>query len=166
MFDFKGEEAIKIPEMEMKDLNNIIFKDMNAGKVCDIYMLTVEHLRHAGEKARKNILNLVNDLINNIYYFTCPQVKQELSSVVFKGKKKLTTASSSYRRITVTPQIGSILDRYLDPAAEKIFREVQSPDQFGFTKEISYFMGAHSAVMPMYLINLGSDAGRHSTHAV
>ena len=61
---------------------------------------------------------------------------------MFKGKKKLTTASSSYRRITVTPQIGSILDRYLDPAAEKIFREVQSPDQFGFTKEMSYLMGA------------------------
>ena len=42
----------------------------------------------------------------------------------------------------MTPQIGSILDRYIDPIAEGIFRPVQSPDQYGFTKNISYLMGA------------------------
>ena len=142
IFDFKGDEAIKIPEMQMKDLNKIIFKDMKANKACDIYLLTVEHLRNAGDNARKHILNLVNDIINNIYYLTCPQVKKGLSTVIHKAKKKPVTVSSSYRRITVTPQIGGILDRYIDPVAEKIFQQVQSPDQFGFTKNISYLLGA------------------------
>ena len=50
--------------------------------------------------------------------------------------------SSSYRRITVTPQIGSIIDRYIDPIAEEIFQTVQSDDQYGFTKNISYLIGA------------------------
>ena len=50
--------------------------------------------------------------------------------------------SSSYRRITVTPQIGGILDRFIDPLAEEIFLKVQSPDQFGFTKDMSYLMAA------------------------
>ena len=71
-----------------------------------------------------------------------PQVKKGLSTAVYKGKKKPVSKSSSYRRITVTPQIGGILDRYIDPMAEKIFQKVQSSDQLGFTKNISYLMGA------------------------
>ena len=51
-------------------------------------------------------------------------------------------ASKSYRRITVTPQIGAILDRYIDPVTEKLFRSTQSPDQLGFTQHISYLMAA------------------------
>ena len=57
-------------------------------------------------------------------------------------KKKPVSQSSSYRSITVTPQIGAIIDRYIDPMAENIFLKVQSADQFGFTKHISYLMGA------------------------
>ena len=34
------------------------------------------------------------------------------------------------------------IDRYIDPIAENIFLEVQSPDQLGFTKHISYLMAA------------------------
>ena len=42
----------------------------------------------------------------------------------------------------MTPCLGSILDRHIDPIAEKIFRKVQSPDQLGFTANISYLMAA------------------------
>ena len=51
IFDFKGSDAVSIPEMKMKDLDRILFEDMKSGKACDIYMLTVEHLRNAGENA-------------------------------------------------------------------------------------------------------------------
>ena len=105
-------------------------------------MLTVEHLRNAGENAKIHILKLVNDVIENIYYLTCPQIKKGLSSVIYKGKKKPLTSSNSYRRITVTPQLGGILDRYIHPVAENIFLKVQSSDQYGFTKDLSYLMGA------------------------
>ena len=72
----------------------------------------------------------------------CPQIKVGLGTAAYKGKKKPVSLSSSYRRITVTPQIGSILDRFVDPIAEEIFLPVQSEDQYGFTKNISYLMGA------------------------
>ena len=134
VFDFKGDDAVKIPEMQMADLENILKKDMKLGKACDSYKLTVEHLRFAGANARMVLLKLLNNILKNIYYLTCPQIKTGLSTLVYKAKRKPLTEASSYRRITVTPQIGSIIDRYIDPIAENIFRKVQSPDQHGFTK--------------------------------
>ena len=80
IFEFKGENAVIIPEMKMEDLENILNKDMKLGKACDVYHLTVEHLRYAGHQAKLVILRLVNDIIKNIYYLTCPQVKKGLST--------------------------------------------------------------------------------------
>ena len=142
IFDFPGHDEIKIPEMRIEDLNNIVNKEMKLGKACDVYKLTVEHLRYAGTKAKQYILELINDIIKNIYYLTCPQVKKGLSTAAYKAKQKPKNKASSYRRITVTPQIGSILDRYIDPMAEDIFRTVQSSDQLGFTGNMSYLMAA------------------------
>ena len=142
IFDFKGEDSIDIPNMTFKDLDDIITKEMKKDKACDIYKLTAEHLKYCGKKAKISILNLINDLIENIYYLSSPQAKAGLGTSVHKGKKKPLHQSSSYRRITVTPQIGSILDRFIDPKAEEIFRSSQSPDQYGFTRNISYLMGA------------------------
>ena len=43
-FEFKGQDALKIPEMKFEDLENILIKDMKLRKACDINKLTVEHL--------------------------------------------------------------------------------------------------------------------------
>ena len=115
---------------------------MKLRKACDIYKLTVEHLRYAGHQAKLIILRLLNDILKNIYYLTCPQAKKGLSTAVYKGKRKPVGEANSYRRITVTPQIGSIIDRYIDPMAEKIFSKVQSQDQLGFTRGVSYLLAA------------------------
>ena len=128
--------------MNLTDLEHILEKKMKLGKACDYYQLTVEHLRFCGGAAKICILRLLNNIIENIYYLTCPQVKVGLGSTLHKGKGKPVTRSNSYRRITVTPCLGSILDRHIDPIAEKIFRKVQSPDQLGFTANISYLMAA------------------------
>ena len=101
---------------------------MKKGKACDIYKLTAEYLKHTGAGARISLLNLINDIIENIQYMACPQIKVGLGTAAYKGKKKPVSLSSSYRRITVTPQIGSILDRFVDPIAEEIFLPVQSGD--------------------------------------
>ena len=140
IFDFKDDTYMKIPKMKYEDLEKIINKEMKKGKACDIYRLTTEHLKHAGEKAKLVILNLINDIIGNIYYLSCSQVKAGLGTAVYKGRKKPVSLSSSYRRITVTPQIGSILDRYIDPIAEDIFLRVQSADQYGFTYPTSWLL--------------------------
>ena len=42
----------------------------------------------------------------------------------------------------MTPILGAILDYYIDPMAESIFRPAQSPDQLGFTAGISYLLAA------------------------
>ena len=115
---------------------------MKLGKSCDIYQLTVEHLRYCGVHARQQILILINRIINHIYYLTCPQIKVGLGTAIHKWKKKPITKSSSYRRITVTPIIGAILDYYVDPIAEEIFLPHQSPDQLGFTAGVSYLLAA------------------------
>ena len=77
-----------------------------------------------------------------IHYLSCPQIKCGLGTAIYKGKNKPRNISSSYRRVTVTPQIGNIIDRYIDPIAEELFRKVQSPEQMGFTKGVSYLMAA------------------------
>ena len=142
IFDFNGEDPVKIPDMTLADLNRILHKEMKSGKAADVYMLTVEHIRYAGDKAKECILNLLNQIIRNIYFLTCTQIKKGLGSAIYKRKGKPVTKPESYRRITVTPQLGNILDRFIDPVAEKIFMNVQSPEQLGFTKNISYLLGA------------------------
>ena len=142
VFEFETENSLRIPLMKLADLENIIDKEMKNGKACDIYKLTAEHLKNAGPRARIAILNLVNGIITNIKTMACPQIKAGLGTAVHKGKKKPVSQASSYRRITVTPQLGSIIDRYIDPIAEKIFLPVQSKDQYGFTRNISYLLGA------------------------
>ena len=96
IFEFKGEDAITIPDMKIEDLENILNKEMKLRKACDICKLTVEHLRYAGLDAKLVILRLLNEIIQNIYYLTCPQVKIGLSTAVYKGKRIPVAESSSY----------------------------------------------------------------------
>ena len=103
---------------------------------------TVEHLRHSGDQAMLHILAFINRILKNIYFLSCPQIKLGLGTAIYKGKNKPISKSSSYRRITVTPILGAIIDYYLDPKAEAIFRPEQSPDQLGFTAGISYLLAA------------------------
>ena len=142
IFDFLGEEQVSIPPMSISQLDHILHKRMKLGKSCDIYHLTVEHLRYCGDEGKLQILGLINRILKDIYFLTCPQIKLGLGTALHKGKKKPITMSRSYRRITVTPQLGAIIDYYIDPAAESIFRKVQSPDQLGFTAGYSYLMAA------------------------
>ena len=42
----------------------------------------------------------------------------------------------------MSPIIGAIIDYYIEPKAEAIFRPKQSPDQLGFTSGVSYLLAA------------------------
>ena len=61
--------------MTVQDLEKILHSRMKSGKAPDNYHLTVEHLRHAGAQAKHYIMNLVNSILDKIYYLTCPQIK-------------------------------------------------------------------------------------------
>ena len=136
------EEQPKIAPMSISQLNHILFSKMKPGKACDIYHLTVEHLRHCGLEAQESILGLINRILSDIYFLSCPQIKLGLGTAVYKGKNKLTNISNSYRRITATTILGAIIDYYIDPKAVAFFCPHQCADQLGFTSEISYFLAA------------------------
>ena len=142
IFEFNGDEPVEIPPMNIFQLDHILHNRMKPGKSCDIYQLTVEHLRFCGLQAKNQILNLINRIFKDIYFLTCPQIKLGLGTALHKGKSKPITKSNSYRRITVCPILGAIIDYYVDPMAESIFRQVQSPDQLGFTSGLSYLLAA------------------------
>ena len=142
IFEIMNDSNLSIPLMTLKDLNKIIFSKMKLGKACDIYHLTVEHLRYCGDSARRHVLTFINMVLTNINYLSCPQIKLGVGTAVYKGKNKPKTLSNSYRRITVSPILGAIIDYYIDPIAEATFRLQQSPDQLGFTSGISYLLAA------------------------
>ena len=142
IFEFPGAQQVKIPPMTLAQLDHILSSKMKLGKACDIYQLTVEHLRHCGTVAKNYILALINRILSDIYYLTCPQIKLGVGTAAHKAKKKPLDKASSYRRITVCPIIGAIIDYYIDRKAEAVFRPVQSPDQLGFTSGISYLLAA------------------------
>ena len=83
--EFKGENTVRIPHMTLADLEKILYSKMKAGKAPDIYHLTVEHLRNCGATARRCVLNLVNNILDEIYYVTCTQTKVGVSSIIYKG---------------------------------------------------------------------------------
>ena len=89
--------------MTLADLDKILLSRMRPGKAPDIYHLTVEHLRNLGPSAKCSVLNLVNSVLDKIYFLSCPQIKLGVSSVLYKGKKKPVTRSDSYRLVTVSP---------------------------------------------------------------
>ena len=49
--------------MTISDLDKIIFKKIKPGKACDVYHLTVEHLRHCGSKVRDLILQFIHSIL-------------------------------------------------------------------------------------------------------
>ena len=142
IFEISSQNPVKIPPMSMAQLNNILNGRMKLGKACDIYQLTVEHLRYCGDKAKGHVLVFINRILQNIYFLSCQQLKVGLGTPIYKQKNNPVSLSSSYRRVTVTPILGAIIDYYLDPIAESIFRPAQSPDQLGFTAGVSYLLAA------------------------
>ena len=88
IFDFLCEEPLKIPPMTLAQLDHILHAKMKPGKACDVYQVTVEHLRNCGNEAKLQILTLINRFLENLYFLSCPQIKLGLGSAVHKGKRK------------------------------------------------------------------------------
>ena len=74
--------------MSREAFKEIIYNNMKHGKACDVYHLTVEHIRECGETAQECIRTLVNMIIRNIFFLTCPQAKVGIGTYIYKGRKK------------------------------------------------------------------------------
>ena len=55
-----NEDELKIPKMQLTNLKEIIFKKLKLKKACDIFKLTVEHLRYCGDNTLQLILQLIS----------------------------------------------------------------------------------------------------------
>ena len=112
-------------------------------KACDVFKLTVEHLRYAGEDCLIIILKLLNSIIDNINSLSSPQLNTSVASVIHKGKLKSVFHQKSYRLVRlVTPLFVCLLDEYIRPALVKIVQPMQNINQYGFTEKVTYLMGA------------------------
>ena len=115
IFELASVENVKIPPMQMKTLKDLLFKTLKPGKACDIFMLTVEHLRYAGVETLNLLLDLLNRIISNLNYLSSPQLNTLVASVVHKGKDRPATHHKSYRQVRVTVLIGRLIDEYVRP---------------------------------------------------
>ena len=72
-----------------------------------------------------------------------PQLNTAVASVVWKGKAdKKVTHHKAYRLVRVTPMIGRLIDEHIRPTVVNIVKPIQSPNQYGFTENVTYLMGA------------------------
>ena len=74
IFEVSSKEDVKIPNMKICDLKDILFKKLKLGKVCNVFMLTVEHLRNAGNPTLLILVDLLNLIIDNLNYRSSPQL--------------------------------------------------------------------------------------------
>ena len=137
-----ADDELKIPKMKLNQLKEIIFKKLKLKKACDIFKLTVEHLRYCGDNTLQLILQLLNAIIEHLNYLSSPQLNTAVATVIHKGKGKSTYTYKSYRQVRVTPLIGRLLDEFLRPVKLSMTRRTQNINQYGFTECITYMMGA------------------------
>ena len=142
IFDIACQEAVIIPHMTLQNLKDILFNKLKLNKACDVYMLTVEHLRYAGDETLSLILFLLNLIIDNINYLSSTQLNTAVASIVHKGKNKPVYHHKSYRQVRVTPLLGRCLDEFIRPNLVKITKPIQNNSQYGFTEGVTYMMGA------------------------
>ena len=142
IFEITSDEKIIIPQMELTDLKEIIFRRLKLNKACDIYKLTVEHLRYCGDETLALILQLLNSLINNLNYLSSPQLNTSVTSIIHKGKQKSIFHHKSYRQVRVTPLVGRLLDEFTRPISVRNAKPFQNINQYGFSEGITYMMGA------------------------
>ena len=130
-------EDLKIPPITPQDLQNIIHRKFKNNKACDIYQLTPEHLKYAGEKFIDVLCTLINRVLSNLSFLSAPEFKVSIASVIHKGKGKLKTHHKSFRLVRVCPLIGRIIDEYIRPMAVQLSKPLQSNNQYGFTENIT-----------------------------
>ena len=60
ILEISQHENLKIPHMNIQNLTDILFKRLKLNKACDIYKLSVEHLRYAGEETLSSVVGRTN----------------------------------------------------------------------------------------------------------
>ena len=140
IMDITSDEKVAIPQMNLIQLKDILFKKLKVNKACDVFKLTVEHLRNAGDESL--LLILLNNIILHINVLSSPELNTSVASVIYKGKDKPVFQHKSHRLVRVTPLFARIIDEYMRPALIDLVMPMQNCNQYGFTEKVSYMLGA------------------------
>ena len=136
------DKTVRISHLSLIQLKDILFHKLKLNKAADVYMLTVDHLRYAGDQVLLKILDYLNSVIDNLNSLSCPQLKLSVGTMIHKGKDKSKNHHKSFREVRVSALFGRIIDEHIRPTTVAIARPLQSINQYGFTENISYLMGA------------------------
>ena len=142
IIELSKDDDIEIPHMNLTILKEIIFRRLKLNKACDLFKLTVEHLRFIGDENLKFILRLLNLIIDNLNAISAPQLNTAIATVVHKGKSKPVYNHKSYRQVRVSPLIGRLLDEYLRSVKVAMTKPLQNLNQYGFTENMNFLLGA------------------------
>ena len=63
-------ENLEIQPITIEKLKEIVNKKLKKNKACDLYHLTPEHLKYAGEKSLKLLCNLINRILKDLEYLS------------------------------------------------------------------------------------------------
>ena len=137
-----SEFGYKIPKITLQHLKDILLKKLKLNKACDVFHLTVEHLRYSGDQTLSFICELLNKMINDLSCLSSPQLNTAVATVIYKGKDKPLTHHKSYRLVRVTPMLSRLINEFLRPQMSFIIKQRQNPSQYGFTEKMNYLMGA------------------------
>ena len=140
--DISKYEGVKIPPITLIALKNIVHKRLKRNKACDIYKLTPEHLKFAGDETLLIVCQFINRILADIDFLAAPEFKLSLATIIHKGKNKPKENHKSYRLVRVCPLICRLIDEYIRPFALVLSKDLQSSNQYGFTEQISYLLGA------------------------
>ena len=80
-------EDRNIPPITIEKLHHIISKKLKNNKACDIYQLTAEHLKFAGQKSLEILCRFINRVLENLEYYSAPEFKLSIATVIYKGKE-------------------------------------------------------------------------------
>ena len=142
ILDLTTREQTSIEHISLPQLKDIIHKKLKPNKACDIFQLTVEHLRNDGDDTLTTLVKIINLIIDNINCISAVQLNTSIATLLYKGKGKAVSHHKSYRLVRVTPLIGRLLDEHMRPALVKIVKPIQNENQYGFTENMSYMLGA------------------------
>lgn len=121
---------LKVPTSEVRKA----ISTLKNGKSCDIYGIASEHLKSAHSLLPEVLTAIFNSALQNR---TFPKnLATGLITPVYKKKGSAATPDN-YRKITVTPIIGKVLEKLLTNLIKDPIRQIQSPLQRGFTEGTS-----------------------------
>ena len=105
-------------------------------------MLTVEHLRYAGDQTLSLIVDLINRIIEDVNQLSSSNLNTSIATIVYKGKGKNPYHHKSYRLVRVSPLITRIFDEHVRPYFLQSTRHKSNPNQYGYTSGVNYLLGA------------------------